>query len=52
MKQMQEGNMRKIMSRTRFERAYKKYTVPIEGPSPKTDILVCHGLLIGFLVCR
>ena len=46
-----EGNPDLPYIQLRFERVYKKYFVPSQGPK-QTWILVCHSNLIRYLVCR
>ena len=50
--ELEEGNPDLLPHRNRFERVYKNYFVANQGLEKETDVLVCHGNLIRFLVCR
>ena len=49
---LKEGNPDEKMHRNRFEAVFKKYFVPASSTTKETNIIVCHGNLIRYLICR
>lgn len=49
---LEEGNFILPQQRERFERVLKKYFVPSQGPHMEAEVIISHGNMIRYLVCR
>ena len=49
---LEEGNPDGKVHRNRFEAVFKKYFVPASSTTKETNIIVCHGNLIRYIICR
>ena len=50
--ELEEGNASMPHVVDRFERVYKNLFVPVQGSEKKTEVVVSHGNLIRFMICR
>lgn len=51
-KSLEEGDPTLQCHLRRFEHVYRDYFVPVQGPHTQAEVLVTHGNLIRYLVCR
>ena len=47
-----EGDPCQPQHRQRFERVFSKYLTHTSTHGPLTDVIVCHGNIIRYLLCR